>query len=262
MCRLMGIILGDKTRRRAELDRLAEIFTYLLVSGEPGGPHATGAMWMNGDGEYELFKRPMPASEFIRQPAYHHLLAGLTSRTTVLMGHTRWRTCGSERNNGNNHPVIAGDVMGTVNGTIVNADDLFRRFRYQRTAEVDSELLCRIVHGATRTGTLDLSYLRQRLALCRGEMSAVAVSRRMPGEVIILKGNKPLAFRFHVKRQVVLYATEGAHLDAAIAGERGWAQMVVPPMRLLVLNRNNVTAPAVRPFSFVPVVRHRDLTQC
>ena len=264
MCRLMGVILGEKHRRRVEIERLGELFTYLLVSGEPGGPHATGAMWMNGDGECDLFKRPMPASEFIRQPAYHHLLAGLSSRTTVLMGHTRWRTRGTERNNANNQPVSTAGGMTclTHNGTIFNADDLFRRFRYQRTAEVDSELLCRIVHGATRTGTLNLSYFRKRLALCRGEMSAVAVSRRMPGEVIILKGNKPLAFRYHAKRQIVLYATDGWYLDEALAGERGLSQMIVPPMTLLVFNRANVCAPAIGGFTFIERSVHRELTQC
>jgi hypothetical protein len=126
-------------------------------------------------------------------------------------------------------------------------------------AEVDSEILCRIVHGATRTGALNLSYLRQRLALCRGDMSAVAVSRRMPGEVIILKGNKPLAFRCHAKRQIVLYATDGLHLDEALAGQRGWVEMFIPPMRLLIFNRTNVTAPAVRPFSFVPMARRQEM---
>jgi amidophosphoribosyltransferase len=255
MCRLMGVILGEKSRRRAELDRLAEIFTYLLVSGESGGPHATGAMWMNGDGEYELSKRPTPASEFIDTPDYARLIAGITSRTTVIMGHTRWRTRGSEQNNANNQPVSTPDgaCFLTHNGTLLNADELFRRFRYQRTAEVDSELLCRIVHGATRTGSLDVRYLQQRLALCRGEMSAVAVSRRMPGQVIILKGNKPLAFRYHARRQVVLYATDASHLDEALTGERGWTQMIVPPMTLLVFDRTHVTTPIVRPFSFVPV---------
>lgn len=261
MCRLMGVILGEKTRRRAELERLADIFTYLLVSGESGGPHATGAMRMNEDGQYDLFKQPLPASELIRTPQYAHLLARLNSRTTILMGHTRWRTRGSERNNANNQPISTAGGMTclTHNGTIFNADDLFRRYRYQRAAEVDSELLCRIIHGATRTGSLNLSYLRQRLALCRGEMSAVAISRRMPGDVVILKGNKPLAFRCHAKRQIVLYATDALHLDEAIAGQRGWVEMVMPPMRLLAFNRTDVTTPIVRPFSFVPVARCQEI---
>jgi glucosamine 6-phosphate synthetase-like amidotransferase/phosphosugar isomerase protein len=43
------------------------------------------------------------------------------------MGHTRWRTRGSETNSRNNHPIRAGIITGTHNGTIYNADYLFRR---------------------------------------------------------------------------------------------------------------------------------------
>ncbi len=63
------------------------------------------------------------------------------NHTTILMGHTRWRTRGSEANSRNNHPIRAGIIIGTHNGTIYNADYLFRRLGLPRYAEVDSELL-------------------------------------------------------------------------------------------------------------------------
>ena len=257
MCGLAGAILGEKPRTGRELNRLAGIFTRLLVASEPRGPHATGAAWVNTDGEYELFKQPMPASKFVKQSEYARLLTGLDERVTVLMGHARWRTCGDERNNANNHPVLAGDVIGTHNGTILNADDLFRRLRYRRDAEVDTEILCRIVNGATRDGALDVSYLRQRLALCRGQMAAVFASRRIPGTVLLLKGDKPLKFRCHRQRQVVLYATDGGYLDEALASERGWMEMNVPPMTLLVFQRPGVCPPFAGDFSFTPQARVR-----
>ncbi len=257
MCGLAGIILGGKKRSGRELKRLAEVFTHLLVLSEPRGPHATGAAWMNADGEHGLFKRPMPASRFVKEAQYARLLEGLDGRVTVLMGHARWRTRGDERQNINNHPILAGDALGTHNGTILNADDLFRRLRYRREAEVDSEILCRIVHGATRSGAFDMSYLRQRLALCRGQMTAVFASRRMPDSVLVVKGDKPLKFRCHERRQAVLYATDGACLDEVIAGERGWTEMTVPAMTLLVFPRTNVLAPLTGPFAFIPQLRRQ-----
>lgn len=255
MCGLAGVILGGKPRTGRELKRLADIFTRLLVASEARGPHATGVAWVNTDGEYELFKQPMPASRFVKRPEYARLLTGMDDRVTVLMGHARWRTCGDERNNANNHPILAGDVIGTHNGTILNADDLFLRLRYRREAEVDSEILCRIVNGATRSGSLDVSYLRQRLALCRGQMAAVFASRRMPGTVLVLKGDKPLKFRCHRQRQVVLYARDGTYLDEALAGERGWMEMIVSPMTLLVFQRPNMCPPFAGTFSFTPQAR-------
>ena len=58
-------------------------------------------------------------------------------RAALLLGHTRWRTRGDERVNSNNHPIRAGEVIGTHNGTIYNADYLFRRWKMRRFAEVD-----------------------------------------------------------------------------------------------------------------------------
>ncbi len=95
--------------------------------------------------------------------AFQEVLAGIDNRTTVLLGHTRRRTRGDERINRNKHPIRAGDIIGTHNGTIHNADYLFRRFKLLRFAQVDSELLfrpadrafrpaCRGGHGAGRGG--------------------------------------------------------------------------------------------------------------
>ena len=255
MCGLAGIILGEKQRRESELRRLADVFTRLLVLNEPRGPHATGVAWMNADGEQKLFKQPIPASQFVMERQYARLLEEMDNRATILMGHTRWRTRGSEQDNRNNHPILAGDVLGTHNGTILNADYLFRRLRYRRFAKVDSEILCRIVNGATRTGALDVPYLQKRLALCRGQMAAVFASRRMPDTVLVLKGNNPLNFRCHARRQLVLYATDDSCLNEVLTDERGWTKMIVPAMTLLVFQRANVCAPFTGPFTFIPQVR-------
>jgi len=166
MCGLAGVIFGKK-RRRADLpaatyaaqagerEYLAWLFTRLLVMSECRGPHATGVAWLNRDGEHRLFKRPVPAGQFVTDKAYHKALASIDNRTTILLGHTRWRThaCaakqsdaagrrGDERVNRNNHPIRAGDIIGTHNGTIYNADYLFRRFKLRRFAQVDSAIDC------------------------------------------------------------------------------------------------------------------------
>ncbi len=254
MCGLAGIVLGEQTRSGRELKRLAETFTRLLELSEERGPHATGAAWVNAEGEYDLFKGPVPASRFVKRSEYARLLAGIDSRTTVLMGHTRWRTRGDERDNVNNHPLSVdhGRTLAAHNGTVLNADHLFRRLRYRRDAEVDSEILCRIVNGATRTGRLDVSYLRKRLALCCGQMSAVFASRRIPESVLVLKGDKPLKFRCHMRRQVVLYASDDYYLDEALGDESGnWKEMIVPAMTLLVFQRANVCTPFTGHFRFI-----------
>jgi superfamily II helicase len=90
-------------------------------------PHASGLAWLKTDGSHRIFKRPMRAHELVRESTFHELMAEVDNQTTILMGHTRWRTRGNEFNNRNNHPIRAGIVIGTHNGTIYNADYLFRR---------------------------------------------------------------------------------------------------------------------------------------
>ena len=80
-------------------------------------------------------------------------------------GLERWIR-GGERINRNNHPIRAGDVIGTHNGTIYNADYLFRRFKLPRFAQVDSELLFCLAARAARNGRMDVEWFKERLRRC------------------------------------------------------------------------------------------------
>ena len=251
MCGQAGIILGQKRRSAEERDHLAWLFTQLLVFNEPRGPHATGVAWLNRDGEHRLFKRPVPASQFVSDKGFHEALSGVDNRATLLLGHTRWRTRGDENVNENNHPIRAGDILGTHNGTIYNANYLFRRFKLRRFAEVDSELLCRRAGRAARGGPIDTVRFKDRLRFCRGQMAAVLASRLDPETVLVLKGNKPLELPSHTRHRAVLYASDAAYLDAVLDEERGWCELSISPMSLLVFRHRMLTDFSIEPFEFI-----------
>jgi glucosamine 6-phosphate synthetase-like amidotransferase/phosphosugar isomerase protein len=238
MCGLAGVIFGKKRRTQTERDTLTWYFTRLLVLSEQRGPHASGLAWLKRDGDYRLFKRPVTASQLIVDKAFHEMLCEVDNKTTLLMGHTRWRTRGDERKNRNNHPIRVRNVIGTHNGTIYNANYLFRRFNLPRFAEVDSEILFRMAATASRSGRLDLNAFRQHLRLCRGQISAIIGSVTDPETVVILKGNKPLEMRYHEKKRAFLYASDARYLDAVLAQEKGWMPVRLPPMRLAVLKHD------------------------
>ena len=153
-------------------------------------------MWYSEKAPF-LFKRPVSAGQFVIDKAFHEVMAGIDNRTTVLLGHTRWRTRGDEWINRNNHPVRAGDVIGTHNGTIYNADYLFRRFKLPRFAQVDSATDCGL-----------------RISDC-GFHRAITFSIRSL-QSSIHNRNVP------------------AFLDAVLAEERGWRELPVPAMSLIV----------------------------
>lgn len=211
-----------------------------------------GVAWLNRDGEHRLFKRPLPAEQFVEHKAFPQMLAGVDNRTTVLLGHTRWRTRGDEQVNRNNHPIRSGDVIGIHNGTIYNADELFRRYRLSRYAEVDSEILFRIAATAlTRRGRIDIRWLTTRLRHCRGQIAAVLASRRAPKSIVVLKGNNPLEFRWNARLHVMMYASSASYLTTVLANERGWRHLPTMPMSCLVFRPENLSSPAAGPLDFV-----------
>ena len=250
MCGQIGVIFGNGERDRNQIEHLADIFTELLLQSETRGFHATGIGWVNRDGEHRVYKQPVPAHEFVMAPAFEDMLAQIDNRTTVLMGHTRWKTRGSQQDNANNHPQVGRHCQGTHNGHIGNADYLFRHFKLPRKAMVDSEIIFRIADSAIAEGRIDTDRLSSRLSLCCGQMSAVITTWRDPETVIVVKGDKPLEFRYSARKQVLLYASEAEFLDDALAGEAGWAEVRIPPMSLVVFHCDHLMNYHEEPFEF------------
>ncbi len=261
MCGQVGIIFGQKRRRIAEREYLNEVFIRMLLCSEERGPHASGMAWLRTDGDFRLFKRPIRAHRLVRESTFYELMAEVDNQTTVLMGHTRWRTRGNEINSRNNHPIRSGIIIGTHNGTIYNADYLFRRLGLPRYAEVDSELLFRLADRFAPEGHIDQEGLKKALALCRGQMSAVLASRLDPGTITVLKGNKPLCLRIHRQHRVVLYASEAAFIDFAVDFDPGWRELEVPPMTMLTIRHADVRAIENCEFRFIPQERKGTLPE-
>lgn len=168
--------------------------------------------------------------------------------TTWLAGHTRWPTRGDVNVLANAHPIRAGAIVGTHNGTILNADDLFKRFDLPRFAEVDSEVIFRMADATLRDGRIDLVAFKKHLALCRGLMSAVLASKLDPKRVIIIKGNKPLELRYHPEYRAIVYASDRAYLDVALPPETGWEEIPTRAMSLMAFDCDDLPNFASQPF--------------
>ena len=216
MCGLAGVILGRKRRRCEELRVIGGVFTELLLLNQKRGTDAAGVAVVRKDGTHKLFKRPGPAANLVADKLYAAVL-GLDNKVTAILGHTRRKSRGSERNNRNNHPIVVGRyrTCGTHNGHLRNADRLARELDLPRRAEVDSEVLFRLVDRSN-----DDSEFKALLARCCGRMSAAFVRLDHPGHVKLLKGDMPL-YAAHVPRlRAVFYASEAWMLRAALDGHR------------------------------------------
>lgn len=251
MCGQLGIIFENAECDSNQIEHLTDIFTGLLLQSETRGPHATGIAWVKQDGEHRLFKRPIPASEFVRDKAFGEVLGDVDSNVTVLMGHTRFVTRGDAAVNENNHPLRTGDCLVTHNGTVLNADHLFHQFRFGRHAEVDSEIIGRIADACIVDGCIDVNALRDGLALCRGQMSAVIVAKTDPGTVIIAKGNKPLELMYHPVFRAAVYASDAKYLRSVQTDVPGWIVLPTKPMHILVFRAVDLPKFDCLPFHFV-----------
>jgi glucosamine 6-phosphate synthetase-like amidotransferase/phosphosugar isomerase protein len=261
MCGQAGLILGKKRRTDAEIAILKTVFSGLLMRSEIRGKHASGVAMVDQDGEYRLFKRPMSATQLLAQPGYADALGTVegshgrfAGRTTLILGHTRRRTCGDEANN---HPLRAADWLGTFNGAIYNATRLFRRHRLYRHAEVDSELILRLADKFADIGTLDVPRFIDALRSARGQLSAVFASLCAPETIYVLHGNRPLVLRAHRGLRVIAYASEGRFLDAVLGDLRGWRDFVLSPMTLACFHREDILHPQFYEVDFIAQERRR-----
>ena len=144
MCGLAGMLFETGRIDAATRKRRRLVMGRLLVEAQTRGKHATGLATITDEGDWRIAKRPHPAIRFVRDPAVRDVLRSMDGTVTMALGHARFATQGSTRNSLNNHPIRAGSIIGTHNGTILNADDLFEAYGLERTRKVDSEILFRM----------------------------------------------------------------------------------------------------------------------
>ena len=112
-------------------------------------------------------------------------------------------------------------------------------------------MLFRLAARAARSGQMDVEWFKERLRRCRGQITAVLASRNDPETILVLKGNKPLELRAHRRYRVVLYASDPAFLDAVLADERGWRELPVPAMSMVVFRHEDLMEFSREPLEFI-----------
>lgn len=168
MCGIAGI--HSRTGRSIpQLDQLADL---LLLGIENRGRHSTGTLAMVKSGMYQMQKEATTAEAFIemRKP--------LPKRSVTVLLHTRWATVGP-RTVRNAHPVTSGTMAAIHNGTIYNADSLFRSNRLRRHADVDSEIIPALIG---KVGWLNAG---DAIRQFQGGAAFAAIDTKHPGEVIL-----------------------------------------------------------------------------
>ena len=184
MCCLYGFIdYGHKLTRKQRLRLLSTLSTACEVRGTD----ATGIAY-NLDRKQVIYKRPLPA----------HLMWYRVPRSlSIVMGHTRMATQGSELVNTNNHPFpgVAGQTHFSLahNGILTNDKTLRKKYKLPATkVETDSYVAVQLLE---QYGQINVDSLRFMAEELEGSFTITVLTGR--DELYFVKGNNPLAiYRF------------------------------------------------------------------
>ncbi len=217
MCGLASILLYPKQRSPQEWDRIRNLFTQTLIFNEERGRDASGIALIRRNRRFELFKEPVPASQLVEMEPYQNILQAVDQDTVCLLGHTRLPTKGSRWNNHNNHPLLAGYTLGIHNGVIKNDDALFSSLSLPRLAEVDSEIIFRLldtVSPAALNGRY-LPVVRDKIRLLEGRLASICVDLRRPTQLLVIKRNNPLCMHYEPELQAIFFSSRYLFLRKA-----------------------------------------------
>jgi glucosamine 6-phosphate synthetase-like amidotransferase/phosphosugar isomerase protein len=176
MCGVFGFVSYDG--KGPDLKTLAKIAKATMTRG----PHAFGFAWLDWSGRLKMFKQTGRIVD-------HLNLLAMARTARVLVGHCRWATHGSPKNNLNNHPHPADGGWIVHNGIVTNHEELAAEYDLYPVTECDSEVLgLLIAHGS---GSL-VKRCRATAEEARGRVTMLGVWGH-PARMVAVRADNPLS---------------------------------------------------------------------
>jgi len=180
----------------------------MMMYQEGGGVDAAGVAYLSEEeGAFVVNKEPVKPTEFIAKPETMALFENANPR--FMIGHNRAFTHGEPVNNMNNHPLFT--KQGTVfvhNGVITNADTLFHQYRFERDAEVDSEIIGKLIDFHIEDGKTKIEAIQETCKELRGTMALIVFFCDEPDALYAIRRENNLSIAMDTKHQVVYVATD------------------------------------------------------
>lgn len=182
MCGIAGVRrLGDKP--------ITEHMIKMFLTGlEHRGNDATGMAIQQANGYINMLKVNVPAWNFIARDDYKQTIKEHLKPDTVgVILHTRAATKGNPNEPRNNHPMFKDLSMVVHNGVIHSDDEAFKKWKLERYAETDSDILRAITDewGLTEEAIDKLDDLR-------GTIAIAAFHPAYPGKLLLGRSGSPL----------------------------------------------------------------------
>ncbi|MBO5318549.1 MAG: class II glutamine amidotransferase [Ruminococcus sp.] len=203
MCAIFGFLDYGKKVSASTLKRLLRA---LSVAAESRGTDATGISYVN-NGNIVTFKKAKPA---------HKVKLYFPKDTTAVIGHTRFTTQGSEKNNYNNHPFEGSTDTHTFalahNGVLYNDKELRKEMNLPDTViETDSYIAVQLIE---HENIVDSNSIKTMAEAVTG--SFVFTILRDDNTLFIVKGDNPITLIHFPEYGLYVYASTTAILNAAM----------------------------------------------
>ena len=182
---------------------MQKIYKDILTASVSRGHDATGIAATMSDGKIRVSKAPNPSPLFVNDAAYKVVM---DANPVTVIGHVRAATKGSPLINNNNHPILAGNIVGVHNGVIRNDDYLTKHYHLKRYAEVDSEVVFSLLE---KLGPLTKTGIQRALSVLDGQYALAFQHAEQPGKIWLVRGpGRPLVIARDIKLNTTWFASE------------------------------------------------------
>jgi len=177
MCGIFGAVRNGKG------DFSSKVLIRMAREQETRGRHAFGVAWVDESGRLCSYRTDDKITNHL------DAIARLV-KARAIIGHTRFTTCGSEKNVINNHPHPADGGWLVHNGMISNYEEMASKHDLLLSSQCDSEVIARLME--TSEGTILARMVAAVDAVDQTDPLAVAGLWSRPARLVLVRRGNPL----------------------------------------------------------------------
>lgn len=183
--------------------------TPLLINSLGRGADATGLGFINNQkNEIICYKEPLASDKFVFTKTYREIIASYNP--SILIGHARTKTLGTEQDNNNNHPLTTeSGLMMVHNGMLTNEDAIFEAFKLKRDGEVDSEVIIKLIeHFLKNKKNNTIKAIQKAREQIFGSMAIALLNIKEPTTLYLVASGNPVILAYHKPTGIIYFASE------------------------------------------------------
>lgn len=207
MCGITGYI----SKNKIGADKAKTHLSNLLIQSMSRGVDATGIGFIEKN-ELYVVKKNLPANEFIKTDVFNEVIAN--HHPKIMLGHTRAATLGDASKNVNNHPLFTLDGSALIhNGVISNYDTLFEEYKLKREAQVDSEIILKLIKHFKKESTT-IEAIIKTASVVRGSMAIAYIEN--DDTLYLAASSNPIELAYEKPTGNIYFASRLEYLKSSL----------------------------------------------